>query len=350
MSDTLPRASARSKLGRRTFLKAAAMTAAGSVLVSFGRAVAADRMPVHIQYDWLMGNGQLGDIVAKSKGFFEEEGLDVTFGPGGPNAQTLPPVLTGQAQLGQLTSTTDLFLANGAGRPVKLIASGYRYSPYAYISLKKNPIRTAQDLIGKTIAINPNGRRTLDMILAKNKIDASQVKTVTMGADMTPLLAGRVDAVSGFSTNTKALSILGPDIVTFAPGKEGGVPNYANAYFAAFDNFENAKELLAKFIRGASRGWGWAFENRREAVDLMIEAYPTLDREVEYQTVDLIMQLSFDEDTKANGWGWHSKEKLTAQFDLFKSIGMFTEKVPVLEQCVTWDILDATSDARPKLG
>lgn len=204
--------------------------------------------------------------------------------------------------------------------------------------------------MGKTIAINPNGRRTLDLVLAKNKIDPSQVKTVTMGADMTPLIVGQVDAVSGFITNTKAMSVLGPDIVTFTPAKDGGVPNYANAYFAAFDSFEGEKELLAKFIRGVARGWGWAFDNRRAAVDLMVDAYPSLDREIEYQTVDLIMQLSFDEETNANGWGWHSKEQLGAQLELFENIGMFEGKVPDLEDCVTWDILDMTADVRPRLG
>jgi NitT/TauT family transport system substrate-binding protein len=349
LSDLRCHAQAHSIMGRRNFLKAAA-AGFGGAFISFGGAVAADRTRVRVQYDWLMGNGQLGDIVAKSKGFFEEQGLDVTFGPGGPNAQTLPPVLTGQARLGQLTSTTDLFLANGAGRPVRLVASGYRYSPYSYISLKKNPVRSAQDLIGKTIAINPNGRRTLDLVLAKNKIDPSQVRTITMGADMTPLISGQADAVSGFITNTKAMSVLGSDIVTFSPAKEGGVPNYANAYFTAADDFDNKKELLARFIRGVAKGWGWAFENRREAVDLMIAAYPTLDREIEYRTVDLIMELSFDQDTKANGWGWHSRDKLASQLELFASVGMFKERVPVLEQCVSWDILDLTADARPKLG
>src|ERR1700733_14828029 len=85
---------------RRSFLKDAAATTAGSPLLSFGSAGASSRTAVRIQYDWLMGNGQLGDIVAQKKGFFEEQGLDVTFGPGGPNGQTVPPVLSGRAQFG----------------------------------------------------------------------------------------------------------------------------------------------------------------------------------------------------------------------------------------------------------
>jgi NitT/TauT family transport system substrate-binding protein len=336
-------------LDRRGFLKVAAATVAGSTLVSFGPARAASRTAVRIQYDWLMGNGQLGDIVAQKKGFFEEQGLDVTFGPGGPNGQTVPPVLSGQAQFGQLSSTAQFFTAFAADRPLKLFASGFRYSPYAYISLPTSPIRTPADLVGKTIALNPNGRFILDLIMAANKLDRSSVKVVTMGADMTPLVAGQVDAVTGFLTNTKALSILGPDIVTLLPAN-AGVPNYANAYFTAADAYEPQKQNLASFIRGVAKGWGWAFDNRRAAVDIMCDAYPALDREIEYKTIDLIMSLTFDDGTKEHGWGWYTQEKLTTQIDLFKKIGKFPTTAPVIDECVTWEILEMTADERPKLG
>lgn len=336
-------------VNRRDFLKITSGTAFGGALVSFGTARAADRTSLRIQYDWLIGNGQLGDIVALKRGFFDEQGLDATFGPGGPNAQTVPPVLSGQAQLAEFSSTAQFFTAFEAGRPLKLFACGYRYSPYAYFSLPKSPIRTPADLVGKTIAINPNGRYMLDLVLAQNKLDRSAVKVVTMGADMSPLISGQVDAVSGFQTNTKALSVLGPDVIALVPAKEGA-PNYANAYFTSADSYEDQKQNLTKFIRAVAKGWGWAFENRAAAVDLMCDAYPALDRKIEHETVDIIMALSFDGVTKEKGWGWFSKEQLQAQVDMFKAIGKFPNGTPVLDECVSWEILNATADARPKFG
>lgn len=336
-------------LDRRTFVKAAAAAATSGAIVSFGNTAATAATPVRIQYDWLIGNGQIGDIVAQKRGYFAEEGLDVTFGPGGPNAQTVPPVLSGQAQFAQLSSTAQFFTAYGAGRPLKLFACGFSYSPYAYISLPKNPIRTPADLVGKTIAINPNGRYLLDLIMVANKLDRSKVKVVTMGTDMAPLISGQVDAVTGFITNTTALSVLGPDIVTLFPAKIG-VPNYANAYFTSEDAYPVQKQNLARFIRAASKGWGWAFSNRREAVDIMCDAYPTLDRQIEYNTIDLIMSLSFDETTKQSGWGWMSREKLTTQVALFKETGNIPPNSAGVAESVTWEILDMTADVRPKLG
>ena len=81
---------------------------------------------VIIKYDWLMSNGQIGDIMAVQNGYFKEAGLDVEFSPGGPNSATVPPVVSGQATLGQFSESTQLVAARASGVPVKIIACGFR--------------------------------------------------------------------------------------------------------------------------------------------------------------------------------------------------------------------------------
>ena len=339
---------------RRHFLRAAgsagaSLGMAGGVFVSIGTADAQGKTEIRVQYDWLMGNGQLGDIAAHKLGYFAAEGLAVTFGAGGPNAQTVPPVLSGQAQAGQFT-TTQALAAYGAGRPIKIFACGYQYTPYAYISLPRSPIRTPQDLIGKTVALNPNGRFTLELILALHKIDPAKVRTVTMGADMTPLIAGQVDAVTGFITNTKALSILGPDRILMT-SESAGVTSYANAYFTSAENYERQKDVLTRFIRAVAKGWGWAFENRKAAVDAMCDAYPNLDREIEYATVDTVMDISFGSTTREHGWGWFDDARIARQIALFEGArSVFKDRVPSVADVSTQEILTATAGVRPKFG
>lgn len=340
-------------MNRRDFLRASAATvtassAMASAFVSFGPARAAGTKAMLVQYDWLLGNGQIGDIVAKAKGYFAEEGLDVTLGGGGPNAQTLPPLLTGQAMMAQMTSSQTI-LAHGAGRPVLLFACGYQYTPYAYFSKPASPIRTPQDLVGKTIALNPNGRLTLQIIMNLHNIDPDSVKTITQGADMTALLVGQADAVTGFLTNTTALAVLGEDRVIMT-AESAGALGYANAYLTTPEVFAAEQESLAKFIRACGKGWGWAFENRKEAVDIMCDALPNLDRAVEHATVDTVMSIAFGPDTKANGWGWFDNNKLQTQIDTFDKGKAFEVRKPVLSEVSSHAILDATADARPRLG
>jgi len=353
MTDTANQAGIAGRTNRRDFLRlstgaiAAASLGTGA-FVTIGRANAAGATPVQIQYDWLIGNGQIGDIVALKKGWFAEEGLEVTLGGGGPNAQTLPPLLTGQALMGQMTSSQTL-VAHGAGRPVMLFACGYQYSPYAYVSLPRSPIRTPQDMVGKTIAVNPNGRFTLQLIQNLHGIDPASMKVITQGADMTALLVGQADAVTGFLTNTSALAALGPDIITMT-SEDAGVVGYANAYICTQDAFAENQEIYAKFIRACGKGWGWTFENRKEAVDIMCDAYPNLDRTVEHATVDTVMKIAFGPDTNANGWGWFEPAKLQKQIDLFASGKAFETRTPVLADVASQAILQATAADRPKLG
>jgi NitT/TauT family transport system substrate-binding protein len=304
---------------------------------------------LYVQFDWLMGNGQIGDIVALKKGLFAEQGLNVTFNPGGPNAQTVPPVLSGQALMGQFSSTSQAMIAYGAGRPVRVFACGYQVLPFAYISLPRAPIRKPEDFIGKKVATQPTARLTLDLILSVHHIDPSKLEIVNMGFDMTPLVTGQVDCVTGFITNTKAMSVIGPDRIIMT-AESAGVTSYANVYFVADENFAMNKDTIAKVLSAIAKGWEWSFHNRKAAVDIMCDAYPNLDREVEHQTVDLVMQLSFDEATRKNGWGWFENERLERQIKLFDGAKRFETRVPTPESLATREILTMTAATRPKLG
>lgn len=335
-------------LTRRGFLGTSAGAAAAGAFVSFGPAGASQVREVLVQFDWLIGNGQIGDIVAREKGYFAEEGLEIRLGGGGPNAQTLPPLLSGQALMAQMTSS-QVMMARAAGRPVKFFACGYQFSPYAFISKPDSPIRTPQDLVGKTVAINPNGRFTLNMMMSLNGLDPDSVKVITQGADMTALLIGQADAVTGFLTNTSALAAVGEDRVVMT-SEDAGVVGYANAYLCTDEVFEAEQETLAAFIRACARGWGWAFENRSEAVDIMCDAYPNLDRDIEHATVDTVMDIAFGPDTKEHGWGWFRNEKLQKQIDTLAAGKAFEGDAPTLAEASSQAILEATSDARPRLG
>ena len=339
-------------LSRRTALKATGSTlaavAGGMSLLLPAKGMAAPAQLV-VQYDWLMSNGQIGDIVALKNGYYQEEGLDVSFSPGGPNSATVPPVVTGQAALGQFSDSAQLLLARSAGVPIKIIACGFRQAPFAFYSLPKAPIRSVQDMVGKRIGIQPTARYVLDAILVKNKIDPTSLQITNIGFDMTPLVAGEVDAVTGWITNTQALSVIGPDRIDLTM-KETGIPSYANVYFATDEAIQTNAEILTKFIRATAKGWAWTQANPEKAVDLTVDAYPQLDRAVEQTTIGRILSLSFDETTATNGWGWFDAAAIQEQIDLYDSIGQFQGGAPSVADAVTTAILEATVDARPKLG
>ncbi len=337
-------------LTRRSLLRGGAAAAMSGLYLSMPTiGKASGTQELNIKLDWLMSNGQTGDVVALKKGFFEEEGLNVTFLPGGPNSQTVPPVLSGQAQLGQFSGSGQAMLARGNGIPIKIFAAGYRMNPFAFFSFPNAPIRKPEDVIGKRIGIQPTARFVLDMLLLENNIDPSQLEIISIGFDMSPLMSGQVDAVTGWVTNTKALSILGPDRIDMTE-RETGLKSYADVYFASDNMLKDHGDVAQKYIAGAAKGWEWTYNNREEAVELLIEVNPNLDLEIEKGTIDTVMDLSFDSETKEQGWGWIDTGKIQTQIDQYAKVGKFEKELPTIESFVDMSVLEATSTKRPKLG
>ena len=134
-------------------------------------ALGAGKAKVNMQLGWLASNGIMGEVVAKRMGYYyDEEGIELEVTPGGPGVDGVASVAAGRAQSGQLSSSPSLMLARSAGIPVKAFAAGYQKHPFTCFSLANNPIRTPQDMIGKTIATQPTAVILLRALLAKNGI------------------------------------------------------------------------------------------------------------------------------------------------------------------------------------
>jgi NitT/TauT family transport system substrate-binding protein len=224
-------------------------------------------------------------------------------------------------------------VAASSGIPVKVIAAGYRSAPFGYFSLPKAPVRKPEDLVGKRLGTQPTARFATDALLKKYNIDPSKLKIINIGFDMTPMLSGDVDVVTGWVTNTKALSVLGPDRIDFLM-RDAGITNYGNAYFTSSDAAEKHGEQIAKFLVSVSKGWEWAFKNRAEAVDLMCDAYPNLERPIEHKSIDTVMSLAFDKETAAKGWGTFEPSRIQETLDLFATVDFFKDKTS--RSSTTW--------------
>ncbi|MDE0696924.1 MAG: ABC transporter substrate-binding protein [Boseongicola sp.] len=343
-----------SNMSRRRFLAggsgvAIAGACGGAVQMVLPDAASAMGAKVVIKYDWLMSNGQIGDVVAAERGLYEAAGLDVEFAPGGPNSATVPPVISGAATLGQFSETPQLFNARAGGVPVRILACGYRTGPYALTSRPEMPLRNLDDLQNVRVGIQPTARFLIDAIAAKHGIPIENITVVPVGFDKSPLVAGEVDAIGGWITNTQALSVVGDDRIDLLVS-DLGLESYADVYFATDDAVDGNAEQLAAFIGATAQGWGWVHANPSEAVEIMVGAVDGLDLGWELKTIDLVLRLSFDEDTARDGWGTFDPASLEAQLALYDQIGQYPNGRPSLEEVHTTTILEMTADMRPKLG
>jgi NitT/TauT family transport system substrate-binding protein len=302
-----------------------------------------------MQLGWIGGGNQLGEVVALQLGYFAEEGLELKIVPGGPNNDGIAGVASGRSAVGQVSSSPSLMLAASQDLPVRCFAVSAQKHPYAFFSLPRAPVRTPADFRGKKVGIQATGVILLRALLKKNEIDPKDVNIITIGSDMTPIMTGQVDVVTGWLTNTTALKVLGPDRITLRLW-DTGVHLYANPYYATPDTIAKQPALLEKFLRASSKGWAYAAAHRDEAVALLVKNYPNLVAADERAAADVMLDYCFDEHTKLAGYGAMDRAVWQEQIDLYAGLGQFSKRVPSVDDVMTTAILDATSDARPKLG
>ncbi|UXS03925.1 ABC transporter substrate-binding protein [Agrobacterium tumefaciens] len=339
-------------MSRRSFMKNTAIVgglASTSSFIDIRAGKASDIAEVRMQLGWLASNGLLGEIVARKKGFFQEQGIELTVVPGGPSVDGVTGVAAGQSLIGQTSSSPSVMLARGAGAPIKAFLAGYHKHPFTYYSLNKSPIREPKDMIGKTIATQPTAFILLRALLAKNGIPEDQVKMVNMGSDMNQLLTGQADAVTGWSTNVNALKVLGADRVDLMLW-DAGLQLYANVYYATDKALGEQADVLTRFTNAAAKGWGYVKDNPQEAVDILVEEYPNFDKASELEAVKPAIEFSFGDATRQNGWGGMTRENWEAQIKAYADLGQFKDKVPTVDEVVSFDILEASAAARKQVG
>jgi NitT/TauT family transport system substrate-binding protein len=337
---------------RRQLLRMTAATGAAAGLASLVHvtpATAQSKAKVAMQLGWLASNGILGEVVALRKGFYEEEGVELSIVPGGPNVDGVAGVASGQSTLGQISSSPSVMLARSAGIPVKAFAAGYQKHPFTYFSLKNAPIASPKDMIGKTIATQPTAYILLRALLAKNGIAETDVTIVNMGSDMNQLITGQAQAVTGWLTNTNALKVLGADRVDLMLW-DTGIQLYANVYYTTDRNLAEHPDVLRAYLRGSARGWGYARRHPEEAVDLLVTSYPNLDRASELDAVGPVLAFSFNDTTKAEGWGTMNRTNWEAQVATYAGLGQFKGTIPTVDDVMSLAVLEATADIRGDVG
>ncbi|WP_265288683.1 ABC transporter substrate-binding protein [Verminephrobacter eiseniae] len=102
-------------------------------------AFAADKANVSLQLGWLIGGNQIGEVVAKRLGYYDQEGVNLTIQPGGPNIDGVAVVASGRNEVGQVSSSPSIMLATSQGIPVKCFAVGAQRHPY--VGSASRPVR-----------------------------------------------------------------------------------------------------------------------------------------------------------------------------------------------------------------
>lgn len=235
--------------------------------------------------------------VALEKGYYAEEGIDLTIERGGGSADAIKQVAAGRAQLGFADAATLVVSRGNDNVPVKMVAAIYQKPPQAIFALGESGISSPKDLEGKTLA-DAAGSAVPAMFPAFAKaagIDAKKVKwTVADSAALPTLLSTkRVAGIGQFTVGEPLLTkaVEGKELTRLSYA-DAGLDYYGNGIIASEEIIQKDPELVKAFVRATLKGMETAFANPDEAGQIFNKHHSEIDPEIAAGETKLVADLA----------------------------------------------------------
>ncbi|MDR7481908.1 MAG: ABC transporter substrate-binding protein [Armatimonadota bacterium] len=334
-------------MGTRTVITGVLILAVVATLASEAPAQAPTRPGRTVQWkftlDFIVQGPQAPFILAAEKGYYAQEGLQVTIDRGFGSADAVTKIASGAYHLGYADINSMIeFNARNPGRDLVAIAIVLNEPPFSIITLRREGITRPIELYGKRLGA-PAGdapRRLWPLFARAVGMDPRAVEWVTMDVPLREpmLIRGEVNAISGFYftsfINLKAARVDPSDIVAFMYSEQG-LPLYGNAIMAPPALLQSEPEAVRGFLRAFVRALKDTIANPQEAVAAVRRRDPLLREDVELERLLLALRLNMlTRDVRAHGFGAARGDRLARSIDLLAEAFAFPRK-PVWQQVFT---------------
>ncbi len=243
-----------------------------------GMAQAADDLT--LQLKWVTQAQFAGYYVAQDKGFYEEEDLNVTIKPGGPDIAPTQVIAGGGADV-TVEWMPAALSAREKGLPLVNIAQPFKSSGMMLTCLKSTGVTSPEDFPGRTLGVWFFGNEFpflswMSQLGIPTDGGEDGVTVLKQGFNVDPLLQGQADCISTMTYNEYWQVIdagLTPkELVTFKY-EDQGVATLEDGLYVLEDKLDDPAEVdkLARFVRASMKGWKWAEENPEEAAMIVLD-------------------------------------------------------------------------------
>ena len=313
-------------LVRRCFTSAAAALILGSVLPTAH--AQANLTKIRFQLDWRYDGQAAPFLLARAKGYFAQEGLDVQLDSGVGSAAAVARLASGAYDMGYGdTSSLIEFLSNNYGNQnaarMQAVYMVLDFTPAAAMVLKKSNITRPGDLIGKTLGapVFDAGRKLWPLFARAQGFDATSVKWQSIEPALREpmLVRGQVDGVTGFQPSSLLAALSAgakEDDLRIFYYKDFGVTVYGNAILATSRFMEQNPKAVAGFLRAFNRALKETIANPEEAIKYVKEREPIVDVAIELRRLrEYLDRFVVTSVTRSDGLGAINKLRLDTQVE-----------------------------------
>jgi NitT/TauT family transport system substrate-binding protein len=229
---------------------------------------------VTLQADWYPQPEHGGFYTALVKGYYKDEGIDVTIQPGSQYLIPDQQVAVGTAQFGM--GSSDRTLESVAdGHPLVAVAATMQNDPQGIMVRKDSPVRSFDDLHGHTIAVKPGS--TWFQYLAK-RFQLTDVHEIPATMSVANFVADPNYIQQAFATSepffARQAGVETRVLLTSSAGY-----NPYRVMFTTHDFLTQHPDVVAKFVRASIKGWRDYLNDPSDAHTAIAKLNPALSPE-----------------------------------------------------------------------
>lgn len=306
-------------------LKKSTLSLAGIALMSAlmgSAAYAQDLKPITVRLAFIAGGIDAPFFVAKSKGYFEEEGLDVTIIDGTGSTDTIQAVGNGSVQLGN-AGIGALAQASAQAKfdNITAVFGLVQKDPSAIITLEGSGIKEPKDIEGKRFATEA-GNFSDGMIgawAAVNGVDLDTVELIVTDNYMQALLRGDADFINAWANPD------GDKVAAFAPidppmlFADYGVNLLGSSVIVRKDWLAENEETVRGYLRAITKGHADVLADPAEALDLFMQNRPDADREAIGVEIEVMEKYRHTARTEGKPFGHVDPEDVKQTIELLET-------------------------------
>lgn len=238
---------------------------------------------VSLQLKWHHQFQFAGYYAAVEKGYYHDEGLEVTLKDRNPKINNIDQVVEGDSEYGIADSVLLVYLAQK--KPVVIVAPIFQHSPNVLITLKSSGIDSPYKMIGKKIAMYPNDADGLPFLamLHETGVTKKGFERLETNFNIDELTSKVVDVHHGYATNEPfLLHKKGYEVNVIYP-QNFGVDLYGDMLFTTQNELMNHPKRVEAMKRATIKGWEYAITHKEEMIRLIQTKYSST------QTADKLM-------------------------------------------------------------
>ena len=288
--------------------------------------------------NWTLYGEHAPFFVARDKGFYAAEGLEVEIQEGSGSTTVAQLVANATSPVAYVDAAT-MMRGVAAGMPVKAVGVTLQQSPMAFI-YRADAARPTKisEIKGSRIAITAGDASLAIFTAFMGKLgmkieDVQMITVANPAAKEQAVLAKQADALLGYFMDQ------GPRMQLQTGVKMGwtrlydmaGVTTLSSAIIANNNWLKEAKnqDLLRRFLRASQRGWQYSFDNRAEAADIFRKSAPVFTQEIALLEVDGTMSIIRTERTKGKPIAWSDAGDWKDSQDLLSTFAKLSPQADV---------------------